>query len=104
MESPLNQARSASRDPKDCRKAMDTLQTMGFGDDAFRSLHHQNGQLFRFSRYLEEVQQFVEDGNNHRVHQRLVYIMLSCPDGALPPGKTFQALAVEAYEHIPPTL
>jgi hypothetical protein len=50
----------------------------------------------------KSVQQFVEDGSNHRVHQRLKFVLLSCPDGAPPKGKSFQALAEEAFKLIPP--
>jgi hypothetical protein len=48
------------------------------------------------------VQQFEEEGNNHRVHQRLMYVRSSCTGGAPPKGKSFQALAAEAYRQIPP--
>lgn len=40
--------------------------------------------------------------NNHRVHQRLMYVLLSCQDGVPPKGKNFRALAEEAYRQIPP--
>jgi hypothetical protein len=60
------------------------------------------GSAARFYRYCESVQQFVEEGSNHRVHQRLTYVLLSCPAGATPEGKSFQALAEEAFALIPP--
>lgn len=101
MDSPLIQARKASHDPKDCQRTIDALQVMGFGEDAFRQLHHQHGGPARFYRYSKSVQQFVEDGNNHRVHQRLLYVLLSCPDGAPPKGKSYQSLAMEAMNEIP---
>jgi hypothetical protein len=44
----------------------------------------------------------VEDGNNHRVHQRLMYVLLSCPAGP-PQGKSFEVLADEAFRLIPPS-
>lgn len=102
MDSLAIEARKASVDPRDCRKAMETLRLLGFGEDVFRVLHHQHGSAARFYRYCERVQQFAEDGNNHRVHQRLTYVLLSCPAGALPEGKSFQALAEEAFKLISP--
>lgn len=104
MNSLVTQARNASADPRDCRRTIDTLQAMGFGEDAFRRLHHQNSKAARFYRYSDGIQRFEEDGNNQRVHQRLMYVLLSCPDGTPPKGKSFQTLAEEAYQQIPPTL
>jgi hypothetical protein len=75
---------------------------MEFSEDAFRLLHHQHGGMAEFYSYSESVQRFRDDKNNHRVHQRLMYLLLSCPDGALPKGKSFQALAEEAFRLIPP--
>jgi hypothetical protein len=102
MNSLLIQARKASQNPSDCRRTIDTLRAMGFGEDAFGRLHHQNGNVARFYAYSEGVQRFVDDGNNHRVHQRLMYVLLSCPNGAMPKGKSFLTLAEEAYQQIPP--
>jgi len=104
MDSLLIQARKASRDSDECRRTIDTLQAMGSGEDAFKLLHHQRGRLSRFYRYSESVRQFEEDGNNYRVHQRLMYVLLSCPNGALPKGKSFLTLADEAFKLIPPTV
>jgi hypothetical protein len=95
------QARTASSDPKDCRRTIDALQAMGFAEDAFRLLHHLNDTAARFYSYSERIERFEEDGNNHRVHQRLMYVLLLCPDGAPPKGKSFQTLAEEAYRQIP---
>jgi hypothetical protein len=104
MHSLVTQARQASADPRDCCRTLDALQALGFGDDAFRRLHHQKDRKSAtFRRFSEGVQRFEEDGNNHRVHQRLRYILLSCPDGTPPKGKSFQTLAEEAYQQIPPT-
>lgn len=102
MDSLLIQARKASRDSRDCRRTIDALRTMGFPDDAFPALHHQHGSVTRFYSFSEGVQQYRDDENNHRVHQRLMYVLLSCPDGALPRGKSFQTLAEEAVRLIPP--
>ena len=102
MNSLVTEARNASRDPRDCRRRIDTLRVVGFKDDAFRLLHHQHGSAARFYRYSKGIQQFEEDGNNHRVHQRLKYVLLSCPDGAPPKGKSFQTLAEEAFRMMPP--
>ena len=96
------QARNASAEPKDCRRAIDTLRGMGFSEDAFRLLHHQRGSMAEFYRYSQSVQKFRDDKNNHRVHQRLLYVMLSCPNGAPPEGRSFQTLAEEAFCQIPP--
>jgi hypothetical protein len=101
MDDIVSQARQASTDPRDCRKTIDALEAMGFGEDAFRNLHHMSEKTARFYRYSERIQRFEEDGNNHRVHQRLMYVLLSCPDGAPPSGKSFQRLAEEAYRQIP---
>lgn len=102
MDSLVNEARKASRDPRDCRRTIDTLQAMGFGDEAFGQLHHQRDSIKGFCGYSEGKRQFREDGNNHRVHQRLMFVLLSCPGGVLPKGKSFQALAEEAVRLIPP--
>jgi len=75
MNSLLIQARNATRDPRDCRKTIDTLQAMGFGEDAFKGLHHKNATDAQFDAYCDGVKQFVDDGNNHRVHQRLMYVL-----------------------------
>src|ERR1035438_7768235 len=92
----VTEARQATHDPSDCRGTIDTLQAMGFSEDAFRRLHHLHRSAAEFYRYSKSRQQFVEDGNNHRVHQRLTYIHLSCPGGAPPKGKSFESLAEEA--------
>lgn len=102
MNGQLIQARKASQDPSDCRTAIDSLRSIGFGEDAFRGLHHQRGSMAEFYTYTESIRQFVEDGNNHRVHQRLIYVLLSCPAGAPSKGKSYQILAEEAYRLIPP--
>jgi len=105
MDSLLTQARKASRDPKECRKTMDVLRAIGFFDDggrAFKQLHHQGGSETRFCRYCGGVGLFNDDDNNHRVHQRLKFVQLSCPGGAPPKGKSFQNLAQEAVRLIPP--
>jgi hypothetical protein len=102
MDSLVAQARKASRDPRDCREAIDASRFMGFGDEAFRALHHQHGSMAEFYSFSEGVQRFRDDKNNHRVHQRLKYILLSCPDGAPPKDKSFQALAEEAVRLMPP--
>jgi len=105
MDSLLTQARKASRDPKECRKTMDALRVIGFFDDggrAFKQLHHQGGSETRFYSYCGGVGLFNDDDNNHRVHQRLKFVKLSCPDGVPPKGKSFQNLAKEAVGLIPP--
>ena len=100
METALSQARKASRDPRDCRRLIDTLRGMGLGDKEFRQLHHKPDSITGFDNYCRGVGQFMEDGNNHLVHQRLTYILLSCPDGTPPKGESFQTLAEEARKLI----
>lgn len=97
----LSQARNASRDPRDCRRTIDVLRSMGFSEEAFSALHHQHGNLAVFYSYCGGVGRFRDDGNNHRVHGRLLFVLLSCPDGLLPEGMSFQSLAEEAYRLIP---
>lgn len=101
MNSLLLQALKASRDSDECRRTIDALPN-GFGEDAFKLLHHQHGRLSRFYLYSEGIQRFEDDGNNHRVHQRLMYVLLSCPDGVPPKGKSFLTLAEEALRLILP--
>jgi hypothetical protein len=101
MDSLLTQSRKASRDPRDCRNTIDALRDMGFSDDSFPALHHQHGSSAVFYSYCGGVQRFREDDNNHRVHQRLTYVLLSCPGGAPPKAKSFQTLAEEAFRLIP---
>jgi hypothetical protein len=100
MESPLIQVRKASRDSGECRQTIDALQAMGFGENAFRRLH--SDSMDGFYGYCTRVNRFVDDETNHRVHQRLTYVLLSCPDGAPPKGKSFLTLAEEAFKLIPP--
>ena len=103
MDRLVIQARKASRDPKDCLSTIASLRAIGFGDAAFSMLHHQHGSRAVFYGYCENHQRFVEDGNNHRVHQRLKYVDSSCPGGAPPKGKSFESLAEEAFRLIPPS-
>lgn len=99
----LTQARDASRDAVDCLRTIKNLQAIGFTDAAFRRLHHQCGGMGEFCRYSDN-RRYKYEGNNHRVHQRLMYVLLSCPDGAPPKGMTFQILADEAFKQIPPII
>lgn len=102
MSDLVTQARSASRDAVDCLRTIKNLQAIGFTDDAFRRLHHQCVRMGDFCRHSDN-KNFKYEGNNHRVHQRLMYVLLSCPDGAPPKGKSFQTLADEAYKLLPPS-
>lgn len=102
MDTLLFQARKASRDPRDCRRTMDALKRMGFGNDEFKQIHQFRASLSGFYSYSKKVQEFDEDGSNHRVHQRLTYVLLSCSDAAPPKDGSFQALAEEAFRLIPP--
>lgn len=101
----MMQARRASRDARECRATMEALRKIGFFDDggvAFSRLHHQHGSAMTFYKFSKGVQQYRDDRNNHRVHQRLMFVLLSCPGGALPKGESFQMLAEEAFRLIPP--
>jgi hypothetical protein len=102
MDDLLMQAIRASRDSRDCLRTIDALRSMGFGDDAFPALHHLHDSAVRFYNFSKGVQRYRDDKNNHRVHQRLMYVLLSCPDGTLPKGKSFRGLADEAFKLIPP--
>jgi hypothetical protein len=102
MNSLVMEARKASRDSVDCRRTINTLQAMGFSDDAFRRLHRQGSRMADFYGYSKTVQRFEDDKNNHRVHQRLRHVLLSCPNSTLPMGKSFLALAEDAFKLIPP--
>jgi hypothetical protein len=96
----LMEAKTASRDFARCRETIETLEAMGFGEDAFRRLHHQHDSMENFCNY-GEGKRFNDDKNNHRVHQRLRYVLLSCPNGVLPKGMSFESLADEAFDLIP---
>lgn len=102
MESLLSQARHASRDPKDCRKTIERLRRMGFGDEAFKLLHHHRDTMAGFLSFGDGVRRFRDDKNNHRVHQRLMYVLLACPGGSSPKNTSFEILAGEAFHLIPP--
>ena len=101
MHDLTQQAKTASADPQECRGTIIALRKLGFCDDAFRVLHHLSDSMERFYSYSKGVTKFQNDGNNHRVHQRLMYVLLSCPGGGPPQGKSFQALAQEACGEIP---
>lgn len=73
-----------------------------FDQEAFAALHHMQGRMSTCYGFSKGVQQFRDDGNNHRVHQKLLYVLLSCPDGTPPKGMTFETLAEEAFRLIPP--
>ena len=64
MNSLLIRAWKASRDPRDCRKTIDTLQRMGFDDEEFRRLH--SDSMDGFYRYSKGVHRFRDDETNHR--------------------------------------
>lgn len=101
MHSILSQARKASRDPQDCRRTIDALRRMGFDEEAFRRLHTDG--MNGFYGYSQGIHHFLDDGTNHRVHQRLMYVLLSCSNGIPPNGMSFESLAEQAYRLIPPT-
>jgi hypothetical protein len=108
MENLLLQARRASNNPLDCLETIGTLKRMKFDSASFELLHRNRRLLSRggmdvFIKYCKDRKRlFRIDATNHRVHQRLRYVLLSCPGGDLPKGKSFQVLAEEAFHVIPP--
>ena len=84
------------------------MKHLRFRNAAFELLHRDRalrpcGTMGEFISYCEGLKRlFHHDETNHRVHQRLKYVLLSCPDGAPPMGKSFQMLAEEAFRLIPP--
>jgi hypothetical protein len=102
MDDLLNQARKASRDSEECRETMTALEAIMFDRNAFPKLHHLADSMDGFYRYCGTIKEFRRDDNNHRVHQRLRYVLLSCRNRKPPDGKSFQSLALEAFRLIPP--
>jgi hypothetical protein len=96
----LDEAKKASRDTSECRRTIDALVLLGFDDEAFQQIH--TDSIHGFYEYSKHVLRFKEDETNHRVHQRLMYIRLSCPNGVPPKGKSFLSLAGEARKLITP--
>jgi hypothetical protein len=87
--------------PTETIELIERLRRMKFDNDAFRLLQHLHGSMNGFEKYARNVASFQEDGNNHRVHKRMLFVLDSCANGTLPPGKTFAALAEEAMRRIP---
>ncbi len=94
MGSLIAEARKASRDSDECRKTIEKLRSMGFSDAAFRLLHPDS--MNGFYSYSTGVKRFRKDETNRRVHQRLMYVLLSYRDDALSRGRSFEALAKDA--------
>jgi hypothetical protein len=88
--------------PTETIELIERLRKMKFDNDSFGQLHHLHGSMDGFEKYARKVASFQEDGNNHRVHKRMLFVLDSCANGTPPPGKTFAALAEEAMRSIPP--
>jgi hypothetical protein len=88
-------------DPNETIKLIERLEALRFVSDGFRLLHHLHASMNGFKSYAGKVTSFQEDGNNHRVHKRLEFVLDSCANG-VSPGKSFAALAEEAMRVIPP--
>ncbi len=88
-------------DPRSTLELLKRLKCLGLDDKAFRRLHHLQGSIAGFGKYCENTQRFREDGNNHRVHQRLRYVLSAYLDCKPPKGKNFERLAIEAMTLIP---
>ncbi len=101
MDDLIAEARKASANPKECRDTIDRLRRMGFGAE-FKQLHHLSDTADGFYRYSKGISRFRGDGNNHRLHQRLMFVLLSCLDGATPTEARFHALVEEANRAFPP--
>jgi hypothetical protein len=89
-------------DPKQTIKLIEHLKALGFDDEAFRLLHHFQGSMNSFERHARIVTSFHEDGNNHRVRNRLEFVLGSCTNGLPPKGEIFASLARESKRRIPP--
>jgi hypothetical protein len=94
--------RNPRPNPKATIDLIERLKTMQFDNDAFRLLHHFHDSIGGFERHARKVTSFVEDGNNHRVHKRLQFVLDSCTNGKPPLGETFASLAEEAMRRIRP--
>jgi hypothetical protein len=90
-------------DPKDTLEIIRKLGPFGFGDPEFRLVHHwgRRGRLSAFRKHCNKTQWFRGDDNNHRLHERLVFILSCCEAGARNRGKTFETLAVNAFDKHP---
>jgi hypothetical protein len=107
MDSLLIQARKANNNPLDCLDTIEALKSMKFDNAAFELLHrnkklHVRDSMDGFTRYCKGRKGvFHNDATNHRVHQRLTYVLLSRQNDPSK-GKSFQSLAEEAFRLIPP--
>jgi hypothetical protein len=103
MAKTLHEARI---DPQDTLELITKLRRFSFHDEDFKLRHHwgARGELKKFVNYCNEDQErrFQLDGNNHRLHQRLKYVLESCQNGKLNRSKSFAHLAEEACKEFPP--
>jgi hypothetical protein len=90
-------------DPQDTLRIIKKLKSFGFEDEEFWLVHQwgRRGRLSAFRKHCNETQRFREDENNHRLHERLAFVLALCEAGALNRGKTFEMLAVEAFHEHP---
>ena len=91
-------------DPKHTLEILEELQKEGFGDEAFRLLHHlavekkRNEKIAWFSNFCRDTGRFQDGGNNARVHQRLELVLKAYRGGGFKSRnpKVFRALAQAA--------
>jgi hypothetical protein len=88
-------------DPRAAIKLLLQLKGQGLDDDAFRQLHHLGDTIGGFCSYAQGKQHFREEGNNHRVHKRLLLMKLWLVNGVPPQGESFATLAQRALREIP---
>jgi hypothetical protein len=94
-----------STNPKRTLALLDTLEKLGFNEEAFRRLHHQGTKrpreatITRHRAYCETTSEFQPDGTNARVQQRLVFVLETYrkPDNT----RNFIALAEASVREIP---
>jgi hypothetical protein len=104
MPKPVHEARI---DPQTTLKLIAELQCrFKFQNGDFKLLHHWGirGELNGFIDYCNENtnRRFRLDGNNHRLHLRLRYVLDGCQSGGLSRGKSIADLAKEACKEYPP--
>jgi hypothetical protein len=102
--------------PQDTLAILDALKQLGFGNDAFRELHHRHREkrgettkwgetIAVFEGYSKTLVGPYEDGGtNEHVHKRLEFVLNTYRGWKLPPSQkaVFVALAKAAWLGIQP--
>ena len=88
-------------DPKVTLELLDELVKLGLTNEAFRRLHHSHDTIHGFRQWCVKTTNFVADGNNARVHERLKYVWKEYCERGLPHGG-FIELSERAFAKIPP--